>query len=368
MTQRFCGFIGLCALAITASLATAQPLTFSHNYGAQKNPVAIAAGSLKNDQYADIVVANYNKNSVTVFLNMRDGSGTFNPGTNINVGTNPHAVVIADFTGDGFADIAVANVGGGVSILVNNGAGVFTQPHAAFPAGPQPFAMAAGAFKDGAKDLVVLNENSGMTILLGHKTAGVPDGTFTTLPTVALTGRSPVSVAVGHFTAGTKQDLAIADMQGHVITMQGNGDGTFMSPVTIANTPRPYAIVDHDFGNGQDNLVVTDYSSKVYVLLNMGGGTFSQSNFPVGNIPNAVTVGRFNGDNKLDIVVANSFDATFTFLTGVGMGVFSLGPTINAHGTLPGALATGSFRGMANHDDLAVANFGDNNISVFFGQ
>jgi len=371
MKLRFLGLIGsLTLLALSAGLASAQPFTFSKNYKVQAGPTSVAAGSLKNDGYADIVVANYTKGTISVLLNNRDGSGTFGAATNYIVGTNPHAVVLGDFTGDNFSDIAVANVGGGVSILINNGSGAFTQPHTAFAAGSQPFALAVGAFKDGAKDLVVLNENAGYTILLGHKTSGIPDGTFTTLSSVALTGRSPTSVAVGHFTAtGTHQDLAIADMKGAVITLQGSGTGTFGSPVTIATPPRPYAIVDHDFGNGFDNLVVTDYGSNVYILKNVGGGVFQQSSFPVGQIPSSVDVGRFDGDNKLDIVVANSFDGTLTFLPGAGMAVFSLGGNTKSHGTLPGSVvAAGSFRGPGSKDDIAVANYGDNNVSVFFGQ
>src|SRR5262249_15513369 len=147
---RFGGLIGLLAiLALSTSLASAQPFTFSNNYKVQAGPIAVAAASLKNDGYSDIVVANYTKGTISVLLNNRDNSGTFGGELNYTVGTHPHAVALGDFNGDNFIDIAVANVGGGVSILINNGSGGFTQPHAVFPAGPQPFAIATGNFKDG---------------------------------------------------------------------------------------------------------------------------------------------------------------------------------------------------------------------------
>ena len=49
------------------------------------------------------------------------------PGSPLTVGTNPRALVVADFNGDGFPDIAVANFGsGGVAVLLGDGSGGFT--------------------------------------------------------------------------------------------------------------------------------------------------------------------------------------------------------------------------------------------------
>lgn len=371
MLQRFCGLIGL--LGLLAGAASAQ-LTFSANYGVQTRPNSVAVGNLKTAaiKNEDMVVANYLSGTVTVLLNKRDGTGTFLAGTNYTVGTNPREVVVADFNGDGLKDIAAANVnGGGVSVLLNKtgSPGTF-HPATSFPAGTLPYNLAVGDFnEDHVPDLVVLNENSGYTVLLGHNVGGHGNGAFDTQPSVLVSGRSLTSVVVGHFTTGTHLDLAIADASGHVVVLQGNGNGTFGLPVVIASTPRPFAIVTgHLQGNALvDDLAFTDYGGNVYVTLQMAPGTFSApAMLPVGDIPESLAVGDFNKDGILDLVVGNAFDADITILQGVGGGTFMVGATIPT-GTLPSSIGVGNFRPGDSHSDVAVSNFGNANVSVFFG-
>ncbi len=86
-----------------------------------------------------------------------------------SAGTQPGAVAIADFNGDRKLDIAVADFGGSVAILLSNGDGTF-QP-ATFIADPyQPTAVAAGDFNgDGRVDLAVANfANNTVSVFLGN--------------------------------------------------------------------------------------------------------------------------------------------------------------------------------------------------------
>src|SRR4051794_2355390 len=60
---------------------------------------------------------------------------TFGPTVNWNAGNFPNSVVVADFNGDGRADLAAANAGSNnVSVLLGNGSGGFAAP-ANFAAG-----------------------------------------------------------------------------------------------------------------------------------------------------------------------------------------------------------------------------------------
>jgi hypothetical protein len=70
---------------------------------------------------------------------------------------------VADFNGDGFPDVAVANGGSGtVSILLGNGDGTF-QGAQNYGAGPSPASIATGDFNgDGFPDLAVANNVSGV--------------------------------------------------------------------------------------------------------------------------------------------------------------------------------------------------------------
>ncbi len=64
--------------------------------------------------------------------------------TDYPAGAQPAAVVIADFNGDGKADLAVANFGSNnVSILLGNGNGTFS-PQTFFNAGMGPVSVATG--------------------------------------------------------------------------------------------------------------------------------------------------------------------------------------------------------------------------------
>src|SRR2546428_11846666 len=51
--------------------------------------------------------------------------GIFAPTVSYGAGTNPNSVAIGDFNGDGKADVAVADYGGNVSILLGDGDGTF---------------------------------------------------------------------------------------------------------------------------------------------------------------------------------------------------------------------------------------------------
>ena len=68
---------------------------------------------------------------------------------------------------------------------------------------------------------------------------------------------------------------------------------------------------------------------NVTVLLGNGPGGFTAapgSPFSVGSESTSVAVGDFNGDGKLDLAAANSYDSTVTVLLGNGSGGFTSAP------------------------------------------
>jgi len=71
-------------------------------------PTRVAIGDLNGDGIADIVVANYKSNSITVFLMRKNGVAS---SYMVPVGAKPDGVAIADLNGDGKGDIVVANSG-----------------------------------------------------------------------------------------------------------------------------------------------------------------------------------------------------------------------------------------------------------------
>jgi len=108
---------------------------------------------------------------VTVLLGK--GDGTFSPTAVSPVpGSIPSSVVVADFNGDGKADLAIANAGSNnVAVLLGNGDGSFAVPLS--PAtGTTPNYAAVGDFNgDGIPDLAVANNvSNSVTILLTQHT------------------------------------------------------------------------------------------------------------------------------------------------------------------------------------------------------
>ncbi len=75
--------------------------------------------------------------------------------------------------------------------------------------------------------------------------------------------------------------------------------------------------------------------------------------------------GDFTGDGRLDLAVANSGDNTVSVLLGNGDGTFQPQVTY-AVGWRPDAIVAGDFTG-DGHLDLAVANSSDNTVSVLLG-
>src|SRR5262249_60714905 len=87
-------------------------------------PYAAATADLNNDGKPDMAVANYDDKDVSVLFN--DGHGVFGGKTDYAAGGQPAAIVAADLNGDGKPDLAVANSGDStVSVLINQGAGTF---------------------------------------------------------------------------------------------------------------------------------------------------------------------------------------------------------------------------------------------------
>jgi uncharacterized repeat protein (TIGR01451 family) len=188
-------------------------------------------------------------------------------------------------------------------------------------------------------------------------------------------GSNPSSVTVGRFNADGYDDLAVTNTDSNDVTiLLGNGSGGFTpasgSPVSAGTYPYS-ATVGRFNGDAFDDLAVANVSSNdVTILLGDGNGGFAPaagSPISVGSLPSPIIVGRFNADAYDDLGVANFGSNSVSILLGDGSGGFTsaVGSPVSV-GTNPWSVTVGRFNS-DGINDLAVANDGASSVSILLG-
>jgi hypothetical protein len=293
------------------------------------------------------------------------------PSSPFAAGTAPDSVAVGDFNGDGIPDLAVANRDSNtVTVLLGNGTGGFAPaPGSPIAVGSAPLSIAVADFNgDGKLDLAVANSAS-VTILLGNGNGAFTPAVGSPIPIGSAT-YSPLTVAAGDFNGDRKPDLAIGTSAGLVYVMLGDGTGGF-SPASGSPFPASYVAVGDFNGDGRSDLALLDNGiSSITVYLGQGNGGFTvgpASPFTPGTGPYTFATGDLNGDGKLDLAVANFGSNNLTVLLGNGSGGFTPAPgSPFAAGTQPSSLAAADFNG-DGHLDLAVASLNGNAVRVLVG-
>jgi Bacterial type II and III secretion system protein/FG-GAP-like repeat len=329
---------------------TPSPITLGANETGQ---VAIGTGVFRNTntkcptpQPPDVVLVNSTSNNISVLLGDGDANckptGLFTeaPGSPIPVGTstnpanNPRSVVVADFNGDGFLDIAVANQGdNSISLFRGHGDGTFTE----FPGSPfkltgpngvtetAPVAMVAGNFRNKSNpinnaaevDLAVVNQGSNNVAILLSSVDSNLSVTFSQPNPPIAVGTTPVAIATGDLNADGVPDLAVvnqgnATVSGSISILLGsrNLDGTFAeatgSPLPTATTPAGIVIANFANSAAPDIAVTNQGSNTLGVYLGLGNGTFAsriELNTPTG--PTALIASPLTSSGLPDVALVS---------------------------------------------------------------
>jgi Bacterial Ig-like domain (group 3)/FG-GAP-like repeat/FG-GAP repeat len=347
-------------------------------------------GDFNGDGVQDLAVASSFEdgyaNYVTVLLGDGKGGFTATADSPYSVESSPVSIVVGDFNGDGFQDLATANEGyvplnldccdmptvpNSVTVLLGDGKGGFTEASGSpFSVGynPGPISIVVGDFNgDGIEDFATANSADWtVSVLLGNGSGG-----FTPAPDIGV-GNSPASVAVGDFNRDGIQDLAIANSGDNTVTvLLGNGSGGFTplagSPFPVGPDPVSVVVGDLNRDGFQDLAAADSHGNGVTLLLGNGSGGFTAAAQPfvAGNAPGSLVVADLNGDGIPDLAAANSSDGTVTVLLGNSSDAFTAAAHPFAVGTGPVSVVTGDFNG-DGIQDLAAAN-SDGTVTVLLG-
>jgi hypothetical protein len=343
-------------------------------------PQQVVVADFNGDGILDLADVDYYGAMVSIHLGKAGGTFqaaapscyTGTPATPCNVGSEPGAIAVGDFNGDGFPDLVVAD-GGEVCVLIGNGDGTF-QPEVCYDtATGNGTTVVVGDFdRDGIADLAV-GVSGGVSILLGNG-----DGTFQPHVEVGATTGSDY-MTIGDFNHDGMQDLALTGWNSSSLAvLPGNGDGTFQPEVDtdINVNPAGCTIVAADLkGSGYPGDLALCGSGELNVLLGKGNGTFqaAQVYYPNGNFSEFVgglAVGDLNADGIPDLAMtwydSVSDVGKIAVFYGKTGGTFTATPVNVNVGQEPIWVALGDFD-QDGSLDLVTANEHDNTLSVVLG-
>jgi hypothetical protein len=213
-----------CARGAHATLTFGEPLTFDAGGDAQSAAIA----DFNGDQFPDLAVANTSSGTLLVVLG--DGAGDMVASTTIKLAVPPRSVIAADFDNDNLADLAVAandGTSGAILLLRGTGTGGFLPPTTIAAEGKPAQVIAADFNEDGNLDL---------------------------------------SAAVQYVSASTTDVVQL---------LLGDGSGSFTRGQAV-EVPSLFDFVVGDYNGDGHADIVTDRSLLIQVFANDGTGNFSE--------------------------------------------------------------------------------------------
>ncbi|MDP6693040.1 MAG: choice-of-anchor Q domain-containing protein, partial [Phycisphaerales bacterium] len=364
------------------SVTTTGPILFDAaiTMAISATPNDIVTADFDGIQGIDVAVsmpATGGSSSVEVFLNNGMSSGVWQGFANpivVSTGSSTGDLEVGDIDNDTFPDLVVTNYDDDtITILMNDGTAGFTTTPLSTGAGSGPISLAFGDFDStdglGLSDLAVGCDTSPVGVqIYTNSTALSANGPRVPSFSLSSTWLTPVPTDINPVDTNDDKDLDIIVLSGpgnSVTLKRGNGDGTtmdFMSmPTSLPGGSSPVA--------GVVSLLDTD-SFEDFITSNNGGGSLSilAGNGSTLNAPSTVTIGDspvsinasdLDNDGDDDLIVSELDGSEVRQLAIIRndttTSVVTLGSGSPAgNGDDPTLIATGNFDVDALQDIVAI--------------
>jgi hypothetical protein len=318
-------------------------------------PSGLAEGDLRGNGSHDLVVANLNAGTLSVFLETSPTSGAYGTPTTITVGGQPNDVQIADINGDGLPDLIVADNLGKVTYLLQNPAspGTFetgislpiTNPAiTAEGLTTRAISVAVGDLNgDGFPDLAVtsfdVNGDFGQVTIYFQDPSN--RGTFLSTPTNIAALGEPSQIRIADMNQDGANDIVVAlqglgadsdseagagttelaeSAYGAMVILQNSATpGTFATPVVYASVSGAISLAIGDLnGDGLPDIAMSSLypegEGSIAVLFQIAAspGTFGNVVSYAGlGQPSSIVLGDVTNDGLLDMITADATSAAW---------------------------------------------------------
>jgi len=345
------------ALLISASPGPALDFLFAPAFQTGLAPYEAGLADMDGDGDLDAVTVDLQDQMVgTVSVALNDGAGAFAAPVSYPVGEGASWLAVGDLTGDGRPDVVVSNSQAqdthAATVYLNDGSGALTSPRfLAAPGNSQAQGLAIADWNgDGHADVAVALMWTGeVKVFWGNGT-----GSFPTSTSVA-TGLTPRDLAAADFDGDGHLDFVVNSVDGAIV-FHGTGGNTFVAGGYLDNF---FFGCDHvvagDFnGDGHPDFVSTGRALTLFV--NTGTGTtFTRDYSTVGENPVGLAAGDLDGDGALDVAAAVYLGNVVSVYYGDGNGHFPARQDWGV-GLAPNSVAVGDVDGDGQLDLVAPSS------------
>lgn len=318
--------VSICVISLLLIICIILPwqingdFEYRADYEAGDGPHGACIADLDDDGDLDIVSADYYADKVSILMN--NGEGVFTKEDDYQTGDGPRSLFLGDVDGDDDIDIVTANYhGDSISVLKNQGSGTFAQK-SDYDVGEGPYSVFLsdiGEDGNGDLDVITADDQSDKVSVLKNQGNGV----FGDLKTYKV-GSRPKGVFSDDLNDDGYNDIVTANWADYSISVLMNKkDGTFEKDVNYdtGDAPRSIFLADLDGNDIPDIATANQYSSSISILMNNGDGTFgSKTDYDVGTNPISVFLGDIDGDEDNDALTTNLVDNTISVLKNDGSG------------------------------------------------